>query len=347
LAKRSTSILSTLLFLGLIGAGIAFYFYNRIFSVNVETSNNNESVFIPSGASLNEVANLLENNDQIKDRKSFLWTAEKMNYKDQLIKGGKYEIQSGWSNRDLVRHLRSGNQTPVKITFNNVRFLHELAPKIAEQLELNEADFLKVLADTANISAMGYTPETFISMFIPNTYEMYWNTDAKSFIERMEKEHKKFWSKNDRVRKAREKGMSPLEAYTLASIVEKETQKNDEKPRLAGVYVNRLKRGIPLQADPTVVFANGDFGIRRVLYKHLEKESPYNTYINKGLPPGPIYMPNIQSIDAVLNCEDHQYIYFCARTDGSGYHDYAKTLAEHNRNASKFHDYLNKRKIKN
>jgi len=347
LAKRSTSILSTLLFLVLIGAAIVFYFYNRIFSANVVTPNNNEAVFIPSGASLNEVANLLENNNQIKDRASFIWTAEKMNYKDQMVKGGKYEIHSGWSNRDLVTQLRSGNQTPVKVTFNNVRFLYELAPKIAEQLEFTEDEFLSALADTANINALGYTPETLISMFIPNTYEMYWNTDAKSFIKRMELEHKKFWSKNDRVRKAREKGMSPLQVYTLASIVEKETQKNDEKPRLAGVYVNRLKRGIPLQADPTVVFANGDFGIRRVLYKHLEKDSPYNTYINKGLPPGPIYMPNIQSIDAVLNCEDHQYLFFCAKTDGSGYHTYAKTLAEHNRNAAKFHSYLNGRKIKN
>ena len=312
MASKSKSIFSSLLILILIGAGIGYYFYQQIFGSNVTTSENNEVVFIPTGASLDNVADLLLENKQIEDRKSFIWTANKMNYNEKLIKGGKYEIQSGWSNRDLVRHLRSGNQKAVKVTFNNVRFLNELAPKIAEQLELDSTEFLNYIKDTSLISSLGYSPQTFISMFIPNTYEMYWNTNAKNFVQRMEKEHKKFWAQNDRVRKARAKDMSPLEVYILASIVEKETQKNDEKQRLAGVYVNRLKRGIPLQADPTVVFANGDFGIRRVLFKHLEKESPYNTYINKGLPPGPIYMPNIQSIDAVLNAEDHQYLYFCA-----------------------------------
>lgn len=344
MAKRGKSLLSVFFVLLLVAAGVGYYFYKQIYGANVNIEGELSEITIPSDTELDDLAEILLSNNQIKDKSSFLFTAQRMKFFN--IKPGKFELQSGWSNVDLIRHLRSGNQKPVKFTFNNIRFIEELGSMLGEKFEMDGEAFVKLIQDEAFIASKGYNNANIMSLFIPNTYEMYWNITPEDFIERMEKEHKKFWSKNDRIRKARDKGLSPSEIYTLASIVEKETRKRDEKPRVAGVYLNRLKKNIALQADPTVVYANGDFTLRRVLYKHLEKDSPYNTYKYTGLPPGPIYMPDVSSIDAVLNAEDHNYLYFCAKPDGSGYHAFAATLAEHNRNANKFHQYLNKNKIR-
>ena len=212
-------------------------------------------------------------------------------------------------------------------------------------IEADSADIAALLKDEETAKKYGFNKQTFCSMFIPNTYEFWWNTSAEEFVQRMADEYKKFWN-DDRKAKANELGLSQSQVSTLASIVESETQKNDEKARIAGVYINRLKKDWLLQADPTVVFAAGDFTIKRILNKHLEINSPYNTYKYKGLPPGPICIPSTTSIDAVLNYEHHNYMYFCAKEDFSGYHNFATTNAQHEANARRYHDALRKAGIR-
>jgi UPF0755 protein len=244
----------------------------------------------------------------------------------------------------LVRLLRSGNQTPVKVTFNNVRTKEDLAEKITRNLEINENQFMKFVMDSVYIRKFGFEEETIISMFIPNTYEVWWNTSPENLFDRMYREYENFWTEA-RKEKARNLGLNQVEVSTLASIVQAETQKSDERARVAGVYMNRLRIRMPLQADPTLVFAIGDFSIKRVLNVHKEIESPYNTYKYAGLPPGPINLPEISALDAVLNYEDHQYLYFCAKDDFSGYHAFATNLTDHMNNARRYQNALNKAKI--
>jgi UPF0755 protein len=239
----------------------------------------------------------------------------------------------------LVNLLRSGKQSPVKLGFISVRSLDILAGKAAAYIEADSATLAALLTDPATAQKYGFNQQTFMSMFIPNTYEFYWNTSAEKFVEKMAEEYKNFWNE-DRKQKAADIGLSQSEVSTLASIVEAETQKNDEKAKVAGVYMNRLNTGMLLQADPTVVFAAGDFTIQRVLNRHLEINSPYNTYLYAGLPPGPINIPSVSSIDAVLNYERHNYKFFCAKEDFSGYHAFAVTNAQHEVNARKYHQAL-------
>jgi len=227
----------------------------------------------------------------------------------------------------------------VKVSFISVRSLDILAGKVAANIEADSTEIAQLLKSPETAQKYGFDERTFMAMFIPNSYEFYWNTSAEQFVERMAKEFKAFWTE-ERLQKAENIGMTQSQVSTLASIVEVETQQNDEKARVAGVYINRLNLGMLLQADPTVVYAVGDFTLKRVLNKHLEIESPYNTYKYSGLPPGPINIPSISSIDAVLNYEKHNYKFFCAKDDFSGYHVFAVTNAQHEANARKYHKAL-------
>lgn len=317
-------------------------YYNRMYRSNVELDKD-KFLFIPTGSEFYAVVDSIKKNNLVIDLESFIKTANALGYTNR-IKPGCYRIKAGMSNRTLVRILISAMQSPVKVTFNNVRTPEQLAGKIAKHIEADSLSILRLFKKSNTPDSYGFNDKTLISMFIPNSYQFYWNTDAKSFFDRMKKEYNLFWSK-ERDERAKSINLTREEVSTLASIIEEESNKRDEKPRIAGVYINRLKKGIPLQADPTIKFALGDFSIKRILTKHLEVKSPYNTYKNNGLPPGPVCCPSISSIDAVLNYEDHQYLYFCAKDDFSGYHVFAKTLTEHNRNATAYQKALNKERI--
>lgn len=331
----------------LIGGGAALFVYQKyIVGANVPEDLEVEYINIPTNSSFDEVVALLEEKSIIKDETSFRWFAEYMKYKKDPMRAGRFKIQPSWSNIQLIRHLRNGQQEPVKVVLNNERLIEEVAAKVARFIEPDSMDMITLLQNQDYLQKIGYTDETLMSLFIPNTYEFYWNTTPEVFMERMLKEHNSFWSKDNRLQKAETKGMNPQEVYTLASIVERETQQSTEKPRMAGVYVNRLNTGMLLQADPTCVFARRDFGARRVTDYHTKFDSPYNTYMYPGLPPGPISMASIASIDAVLNAEDHKYVYFCAKGDGSGLHNFAKTLSAHNQNARIYVQNLRKRGLR-
>ncbi|MDR0575182.1 MAG: endolytic transglycosylase MltG [Tannerella sp.] len=261
------------------------------------------------------------------------------------MKSGRFAVEPDMNNHTLLNRLRRGQQTPVRLTFNNIRLLGDLTARLSDQLMIEEDDLLSRLGDDEYSESLGFNAATIKAMFIPNTYEVYWNISADKLIERMKREYDAFWNEN-RLAKAGELRMSPVEVSILASVVEEETTVPDEYPVVAGLYINRLRRGMPLQADPTVKYAVGDFSLRRILNKHLEVESPYNTYLHEGLPPGPIRVPSVKGIDAVLNYTKHNYLYMCAKEDFSGRHNFAVTLSEHNRNADKYRAELNRRGIR-
>lgn len=287
---------------------------------------------IPTHAEFDKVVEILNTKGLVQNKEIFTRLAEKMNYKRSPMRSGRYEISPGWNTIDLIRHLRNGKQSPVDVVINNARLTDEVAGKVARFIEPDSLTLKTLFSNPDFLRKIDYSRETLMSLFIPNTYEFYWDTTPEQFMDRMVKEHDSFWSKKNRLKKAKALEMTPEEVYTLASILEKETQQKSEKKRMAGVYLNRLEQGIRLQADPTAVFATRDFDTKRVLNYHINFDSPYNTYIHAGLPPGPISMASIESIDAVLNAEQHDYIFFCARGDGSGLHNFAKTLDAHNRN---------------
>jgi UPF0755 protein len=282
-------------------------------------------------------------NLKIKNPKLFEWLADKKNY-PILVKPGRYVIDKDLNYIRLINLLRSGQQTPVRVTFNNIRTLNELAGRIGRQIEADSARIITFLSDPENYISDGFTRQNVISVFIPNTYEFFWNTGASGLYNRMLKEYRKFWN-DQRIAKAREMNLTPIEVAILASIIDDEVAKSDEKPRIAGVYLNRLKRGIPLQACPTIKYALNDFTITRVLNKHLLVDSPYNTYKHNGFPPGPIGCPTVEGLEAVLNAEDHDFLYFAAKPDFSGYHNFSRTLAEHNSYAAQYQKELDRRKI--
>ncbi|NDV67110.1 endolytic transglycosylase MltG [Bacteroides sp. 224] len=273
----------------------------------------------------------------------FHWIAEYKKYKDN-IRTGRYAIKPGDDVYHLYQRLAGGAQTPTRLTIGSVRTLDKLARNVSNQLMIDSTEVANKLFNRTFIESIGYDKETLPSLFIPNTYEVYWNISVDDFFNRMIQEHDRFWNK-DRLAKAEAIGLTPQQVSTLASIVDEETNANDEKKTVAGLYMNRLLRGMLLQADPTVKFAWQDFELRRILFKHLEIDSPYNTYKYTGLPPGPIRIPTIAGIDAVLNYEKHSYLYMTAKEDFSGKHNFAVTLSQHNENARKYHEALNKRKI--
>lgn len=319
--------------------------YQRTFSVITNPSPKSEILLIHSGASLDDIIDSLIANQQIKHPRRFRWTAEKMNYHDGSIRSGRYTIKHPANSKTLVSMLRGGKQTPLKLTIQNVRTIEQMCGRVAAKLELDSSQLVNYIETNFDVLA-GTIPSTRLTRFIPNTYEFYWTVTPEDFCQRMLKEYDRFWSA-EKIAKAEAVGLTQEEVYTLASIIEKETNYNPEKTRMAGVYLNRIQSGIPLQADPTVVYAVGDFEIRRVLLSHLAVDSPYNTYKNLGLPPGPIFMPGIASIEAVLNKEDNDYIFFCAKpTDEGSGHAFAKTLSAHNVNARNYQRWLDQQGIR-
>lgn len=322
-------------------AGVRGYqLYQFVFQENVRSD---YVLLIHKNDSYKSIEAQLENDAVLHSIRAFKWVAKKKKYPEN-IKPGRYKLAKGMTTNELVNRLRSGAQSPVDITFNNVRFKEDLAGKVSKYIIADSLSILQLFSDSVQIKKWGFTPENFRAMFIPNTYEMYWTTTAEEFAQRMNAEYKKFWNETRR-QKAKTINISPEEVSILASIVQSETIKKDELSRVAGLYVNRLHKGIPLQADPTVKYALGDFSIKRVLNKHLEIDSPYNTYKYAGLPPGPICFPELTTLDAVLNYEKHKYIFMCAKDDFSGYHNFAITNAQHERNAAKYRAALDKKKI--
>lgn len=337
-------ILASLLVLIILAGAAGFLLYKVIFQPNVWTPDKKEVfIYIPTGADFAAVKKVLYEKGLIIHRENFEWLADKKKYTAN-VKPGKYSIQHGLSNDQLINLLRSGQQSPVDLTFNNMRDVHQLAGRVAQQIEADSLSIVTLLHDSAYIAMLGFTPTNLPSLFIPNTYEFYWTTDAEGFVSRMLQEYRKFWTESRR-NKARETGLSETEVSILASIIDKETNMNDEKAAIAGVYMNRLKYGWKLQADPTLVFALGDFNIRRVLDVHKLVDSPYNTYKYAGLPPGPITIPSIASIDAVLNYQKHAFFFFCAKDDFSGYHVFARSNLEHEANASRYRRALDRARI--
>jgi len=325
------------------GATLFAFLYSLIFGNSIDTRNSTVELIITENSDFEQVFDSLNMKLDIKHPGILKWVAVKKNYPSG-IKPGRYLFEGRISCNELVNTLRSGLQQPVSVTFNNIRTLEQLAGRIGGQIEADSLSIIEFLNDPSNYYDDGFTRETIIALFIPNTYQLYWNTSAKGLYDRMLKEYKIFWN-DSRQQKASLKGLTPVEVSILASIVDDEVLKAVEKPTIAGVYLNRLKRGIPLQACPTIKFALNDFTITRVLTKHLSIESPYNTYKFKGFPPGPIGCPTIEGIDAVLNAEDHNYLFFAAKADFSGYHNFSRTLAEHNRYAAEYQRELNRRKI--
>jgi len=328
----------------LIGMGAAYLLYQVIFSPNVWVQKQQTAVYIPTGAGYQTVLDTLYSKGIIIHRKNFEWLARHKSY-PELVKPGRYMVEDGMSNNELINLLRSGAQSPVMVTFNNVRTPQQLAGKIARQIEADSLELVALMSDTAYIAQLGFNTYTLPALFIPDSYEFYWTTSANEFMSRMFQEYQRFWNES-RKAKAAAIPLSPVEVSTLAAIVERETIMNDEKSTIAGVYLNRLKAGWRLQADPTLVFAAGDFEIRRVLEVHKLIDSPYNTYKYGGLPPGPITIPSSESIDAVLNYQDHRYYFFCARDDLSGYHAFAATNSEHEKNARNYRRALDRLNIR-
>jgi UPF0755 protein len=339
----SRKTISVLTIISAAGVLAALLIYRLFWGISVTPPEGRAVILIPEEASYQQAIDSVVVNLQINNRKVLQWLAEKKKYPD-MVKPGKYIIDKPLSYNELINILRGGRQTPVRITFNNIRTIKELAGRIGGQIQADSAEIVDFFTDPVNYSKDGFKPENVIAVFIPDTYEFYWNTRAEKLYSRMLREYRRFWN-SERVRKSEEISLTPLEVSTLASIVDEEALKQDEKPRIAGVYINRLRRGIPLQADPTIKFAINDFTVNRILYKHLGIDSPYNTYKYPGLPPGPIGCPSIEGIDAVLNAEKHDYLYFAAKADFSGYHNFSRTLTEHNRYASQYQRELNKRRI--
>ncbi|MDP4267709.1 MAG: endolytic transglycosylase MltG [Bacteroidota bacterium] len=321
-------------------AGYMFYFFN-----NVNTGSKKSAyLYIHTGSNFNNLLDSINSKKILKETVSFKLFAKFKRY-DKHIKPGRYLLKKGMSNNQIVNLLRSGKQDPVKVVLHNIRLKEELASKVAKYLEADSVKILDMLNNKDYLSKYNLNPDNVLSMIIPNTYIMNWNTSAEKFLDRMTKEYKMFWTK-DRIKKADALNLTPVEVSILASIVQSESLKEDEMTTIAGVYINRLRKGILLQADPTVVYAIGDFSINRVLKKQLSVDSPYNTYKYKGLPPGPITLPYPTTIDKVLDYKGHEYLYFCAKEDFSGHHNFAKTEAEHNKNAKKFQHALDARNIK-
>ena len=330
-------------FVGLmISVIVVFGKYQDVFSENVEIAEGHAYLYIPTGSNYDDVLEILTGTHVLADEKAFRWVAGKKGYADH-VRPGRYRIEDGMSNNALVNLLRSGNQEPVMMIFNNLRTLEQLAGKVARYIEPDSVALAAYLADPELPGKYGFTAETFKAMFIPNTYEMYWTATPEDFTDRMAREYERFWEERDS--KLGKLEMTREEVSTLASIVDEETLVDDENARVAGVYMNRLERGIPMQSCPTLKYALDDWSITRVLYEYKQVESPYNTYKNRGLPPGPIIIPSVSAIDAVLNYEKHNYLYMCAKADFSGRHAFSRTLSQHNRNAAAYQRELDRRGI--
>lgn len=342
--KKIVTIVSVVLISVLMVYG--FILANQIFSKNTKFSESELYVHVPTGATYEDVKKIIE--PFVENMTRFEMMANKRSYPEN-IKPGRFLFTKGMNSYELVKALRSN--VPVKLAFNNQERLENFAGRVSSQIEPDSLLLLKTFKDSIFLKENGFTDENVLVVFIPNTYEVYWNIPADKFRDKMIKEYRNFWNK-ERTEKAEKQGLSPIQATILASIVHKESVKKDERPRIAGVYLNRMRQGMPLQADPTVIYAiklkSNDFDqiIKRVFYNDLTMSSPYNTYVNIGLPPGPIAMPDITALEAVLSPEKNNFIYFCASVERFGYHEFAATLTEHNVNAKKYSDWINNQGLK-
>ena len=336
--KILVGTLLTAILLGIAGiAHIYYYFFAQPFQITDTTS-----IYIDRDDDVDSIYHKIIDAGNPKQMHGF---ESLVRYQGYNVKTGRYAIKPTDNMRYLHRRLSMGYQTPVKLTVGSVRTLDRIARNTARQLMLDSCEIANILNDTAYISKLGFTPETLPALFIPNTYEVYWNMSAEDFMQRMLKEHKAFWNEK-RLKQAEAIGLTPIEVATLASIVEEETANQAEKPMVAGLYINRLKKGMLLQADPTVKFSLQEFGLKRILFKHLEVNSPYNTYKYAGLPPGPIRIPSYQGLESVLNYTKHNYLYMCAKEDFSGTHNFAINSAQHAANARRYQQALNRRGIR-
>lgn len=327
--------------LGIAGL-IAWNKYQQIYGSNLNSRGGEVNIYVATGSSFDELLITLQDSGLIEDLESFVWVCELKDF--NTAKSGRYSLMRGMPNNDLVNKLRIGDQDPVKVQFNSARTLEQLAGRMAHHIEIDSTDLIAHFNDPAVPSKYGFNKETFRTMFLPNTYEVWWNVSADDLVARMATEYKAFWTEN-RMNKARALNLSQSEVTILASIVKAETSMADEAPKIAGVYCNRLRINMALQADPTLIYALGDFTIKRVLDRHKAINSPYNTYKYPGLPPGPINIPQTVYIDAVLDREKHDFLYFCAKPDFSGYHNFAKSYRQHLVYAKQYQHELNKRKI--
>jgi UPF0755 protein len=348
MTRKKSAVKRTLVFtaVGLVTVALiaAWNIYERVLAPNVQLKNRvTDYIYIPTGADFSVVVDSIKSNDFLRDVESFVWVAGRMGYLDK-VHPGKYLIRAGMNNKQLVTLLRAGKQEPVKVTFNNIRTIEQFAGRVSKLIEADSSSIVAVFKNDSLLKENNLNSYNSVSVLIPNTYEFYWNSSALQLYERMNKEFHKFWNES-RMQKLKEDQLTQQEVITIASIIEQETHQDSEKPAVAGVYVNRFRQGWKLEADPTLIYALGDFTIRRVLNQHKEVDSPYNTYLHAGLPPGPICIPGIPSIDAVLNYARHDYFYFCAKDDFSGYHVFAKSYEDHLLNAKRFHRALTRRGI--
>ncbi len=341
-------ILLTVVLLGLVGmAGFSYYVYQNIFTPNTGFNNPQANVFIPTGATFKMVQEELS--PLLKDMNTFVTVAQRKGYSSN-IKAGHFIIKKGSNNNEIINSIRSGN-IPVTIKFNNQERLENLAGHLAKQIELDSISLLNAMLDVDFLKASGFTQDTALGMYIANSYEVYWNTSPKAFCQKMLKEYNAFWN-TSRLAKAKAISLSKDQVMALAAIVQKETAMIQERPTVAGLYLNRLKKGMLLQADPTVIFAkkktenNFKQVIKRVLFKDLKIASPYNTYRYSGVPPGPITMPDVSAIDGVLNYKKHGFYFMVADVENFGYHKFAKTLSAHNRNKKQYVNWINKQGVK-
>jgi UPF0755 protein len=340
--KKSTkAILAIALIVLAIGGFFGMKFYSVYFAPNV--SGTEKYLYIKTGSTFDELLTSLESKNILKNIESFKEAAGKMNLAKSL-KPGRYALSEGLNNRTLINKIKAGNQDAVKLKFQNIRMKENFAAYLAKNMEADSLAFIKVLDSAALVEKYGFNTDNIYTMFIPNTYEFYWNVDPVDFFKKMQQQYDKFWN-SERKAKAAKLNLSPIQATILASIVDWEALYDKEMPTIARLYLNRLNQGILLQSDPTVIFATGDFTIKRVLNSHLAFNSKYNTYKYAGLPPGPIMMPSIKAIDAVLNPGQNNYIYMCAKEDFSGYHAFAETREQHEINANKYRAAMNKRNI--
>ena len=340
--KKKHYILGAIAVVLLIGGIVAYTFYRRINAQRLKEGQSTHILYIDNDDTPDSVFTKLSDVSTESGMKGLRFLADHYDY---AVRTGRYVIEPGKKALDVFRQLRNGQQTPVMMTVPDVRTTDRLAGRITTKLMLDSATVAQALADPAFCQRLGYDTATIFCLFVPNTYEVYWNISLDALMQRMQKEHDAFWN-DERRHKAEAQGLTPNEVVILASIIDEETANNAEKPVIAGMYLNRLKRGMLLQADPTVKYALGDFTLKRILNRHLEVDSPYNTYKYAGLMPGPIRLPSIQAIEAVLNPDHNDYLYMCAKEDFSGTHNFACTLAEHNQNARRYQQALNQRGIR-
>ena len=339
--RKPYSIAAALVVLAAIAVAVWLNIATRAYRVPVVSTTT--TVRVPTAGTLETLLDSLGANPAVIDTAV---VRRALGRADYSYRPGQYQLDSAWSATQVAAHLKSGAQKEARIVLTNARLLGDMAGKATRFIEVDSATLLAALLDSVWLDSIGYRPETVMAIAIPNTYNVYWDAPVNAIRDRLVKESERFWEQDDRRRKADSLGLTPLEVYTLASIVESESQYAPERPTIAGVYLNRLRIGMPLGADPTVVFAVGDFSLRRVLFSHLEIDSPYNTYLYPGLPPGPIAMASISSIDAVLEPERHDYLFFVTKGDGSGSHAFARDMRGHSANIAQFQRNLAERGIR-